>query len=372
MSDSLIPLSAHELSLASTNALQAQHQFAPAQALEEFEQLVAVKTGVPYAVAVSSGTAAIHLALKLAGVKRGDWVLAPTFTYVATINPIRYLGAEPILIDAEEATWNLDPALLREAILDALNQGKRPAACLVVNTYGTPGHWNVIKALCREYGIPVIEDAAESLGASVDQQPSGSLGDIGITSFNNNKVVTCFGGGAVLLKDQQQAERVLFWATQARSALPYYEHREVGFNYRMSPLQALWGLTELPELDDRVQKRRAVFERYREQLADWDAKAQHEDSSAHSNRWLSSFVLPGEQALALQQHLLKHGIESRPFWNPMHNQPAFSDVKAYRNGVSDRLFRSGICLPSGHQLSERDQKKVVESIRHFFRQVANA
>ncbi|MBL7853027.1 MAG: aminotransferase class I/II-fold pyridoxal phosphate-dependent enzyme [Cyclobacteriaceae bacterium] len=372
MSDSFIPLSGHDLSMASVHAFQAQHQFPPAQALGEFERLVASKTGVAHAVAVSSGTAAIHLALKLAGVRPGDWVLAPTFTYVATINPIRYLGAEPILIDAEEETWNLDPGLLREAILDALKQGKRPAACLVVNTYGTPSHWGEVKALCREHGIPVIEDAAESLGAAVDRQPSGSLGDIGITSFNNNKVITCFGGGAVLLKDQQQTERVLYWATQARSALPYYEHREVGYNYRMSPLQALWGLTELPELDERVRKRRAVFQRYREELGDLITKTQHEDVGAYSNRWLSSFIFRGERALALQQHLLEQRIESRPLWNPMHHQPAFSDVKAYRNGVSDRLFRSGICLPSGHELLGSDQKKVVDSVRHFFRQVANA
>lgn len=371
MSDSSIPLSGHDLSMARVHAFQAQHLFTPAQALQEFERLVATKTGVGHAVAVSSGTAAIHLALKLAGVRPGDWVLAPTFTYVATINPIRYLGAEPILIDAEEDTWNLDPGLLREAILNALKQGKRPAACLVVNTYGTPGHWGEVKALCREHSIPVIEDAAESLGATVDQQPSGSLGDIGITSFNNNKVVTCFGGGAVLLKDQQQAERVLYWATQARSALPYYEHREVGYNYRMSPLQALWGLTDLPELDERVRRRRAVFQRYREELGDLITKTQKEDAGAYSNRWLSSFIFRGERALALQQHLLEQRIESRPLWNPMHHQPAFSDVKAYRNGVSDRLFRSGICLPSGHRLSADDQERVVAVICHFFRQATN-
>jgi pyridoxal phosphate-dependent aminotransferase EpsN len=368
MSDSSIPLSAHDFNVARADEFQAHHQFTPVQALTEFERLVASKTGVGYAVAVSSGTAAIHLALKLAGVKPGDCVLAPTFTYVATINPIKYLGAEPIFIDSEEDTWNVDPGLLREAILDALRHGKCPAACLMVNTYGTPGHWGEIKALCREHSIPVIEDAAESLGASVDQKPSGSLGNIGITSFNNNKVVTCFGGGAVLLKDQQQAERALYWATQARSNLPYYEHREIGYNYRMSPLQALWGLTQLPELEERVRKRRAVFQRYIEQMGDLIAKTQLEVTDTYSNRWLSSFVFPGERALDLQQHLLKHCIESRPLWNPMHHQPAYVDVRAYRNGVSDRLFQSGICLPSGHQLTMDNQVKVVERIRDFFRQ----
>ena len=371
MSESYISLSDHDLNMARVHAFQAQHQFAPAQVLGEFERLVASKTGVGHAVAVSSGTAAIHLALKLAGVGPGDWVLAPTFTYVATINPIRYLGAEPLLIDAEEDTWNLDPTLLREAIQDCLQRGKRPAACLVVNTYGTPAKWGAILAACGEHGIPVIEDAAESLGATVDEKPSGSLGDIGITSFNTNKVVTCFGGGAVLLKDERQAERVLYWATQARGALPFYEHREVGYNYRMSPLQALWGLTDLPELDERVRKRRAVFQRYREELGDLITKTQHEDAGAYSNRWLSSFVFRGERALALQQHLLELRIESRPLWNPMHHQPAFSDVNAYRNGVSDRLFRSGICLPSGHRLSADDQERVVAVICHFFRQATN-
>ncbi len=371
MSAPFIPLSAHPLHLETVQAFQAEHRLPAQEALARFEQLVAAKTGVAFAVAVSSGTAAIHLALKLAGVRPGDVVLAPAFTYVATINPIRYLGAEPLLIDAEEDTWNLDPTLLREAIQDCLQRGKRPAACLVVNTYGTPAKWGAILAACGEHGIPVIEDAAESLGATVDEKPSGSLGDIGITSFNTNKVVTCFGGGAVLLKDEQQAERVLYWATQARSALPYYEHREVGYNYRMSPLQALWGLTDLPELDERVRRRRAVFQRYREELGDLITKMQHEDAGAYSNRWLSSFVFRGERALALQQHLLELRIESRPLWNPMHHQPAFSDVNAYRNGVSDRLFRSGICLPSGHRLSADDQERVVAVICHFFRQATN-
>ncbi|MFN5169256.1 MAG: DegT/DnrJ/EryC1/StrS family aminotransferase [Cyclobacteriaceae bacterium] len=361
-----IPLSAHELAIGRLNDFQAEHALTAPQALVQFERAVASKTGAAHAVAVSSGTAAIHLALKLAGVKPGDLVLAPTFTYVATINPIRYLGAEPVFIDSEETTWNIDPNLLEQGIKSSRAEGKNPTACLVVNTYGTPGQWKEIRSLCQQFEIPLIEDAAESLGATVESESSGSLGDIGITSFNNNKVVTCFGGGAVLTKTKAQADQVLYWATQARTDLPYYEHREVGFNYRMSSLQALWGLLEWPELDERVTKRRAIFQRYRESLADWVTSVQYEQPGTRSNRWLSALGLTGEQALALQPQLQRAGIESRPLWNPMHRQPAFEGARAHLSGVSERLFRSGICLPSGHMLSDEDQQRVIQAVKLFF------
>jgi dTDP-4-amino-4,6-dideoxygalactose transaminase len=316
-------------------------------------------------VAVNSGTAAIHLALKAVGVKAGDFVLVSTFTYVATINPIIYLGAVPVFIDSELQTWNIDPQLIEDALKHFAAKGKLPAAILVVHTYGMPANMDAVLNLARQYGVPLVEDAAECIGSSYNNKPLGSLAEVGVLSFNQNKIVTTFGGGAVLTNNKSIYNQALHWASHARVAYEYYHHEEVGYNYKMGSLNACAGLVSLRDLQTAVNQRRAVFEQYAEFLKeDSTITWQHEHPPAYSNRWLSCFVFPPQQAQRLQQLASKQQIETRPLWKPMHLQPAFAGARAFLSGVAENLFKNGLCLPSG-QMSEAQHERIFQVLHQL-------
>lgn len=328
------------------------------QLVRDFETELEKTMGVAYAVAVNSGTAAIHLALKAVGVKAGDFVLVSTFTYVATINPIIYLGAIPVFIDSEEQTWNLDPQLVDDALKHFAAQGKLPSAILVVHTYGMPANMDALLTLSAQYGVPLVEDAAECIGSSYNGKPLGSLAEVGILSFNQNKIVTTFGGGALLTNNTPIYNQALHWASHARVAHEYYHHEEVGYNYKMGPLNACAGLVSLANLQPAVDQRRAIFDQYTQLLKKDSAITwQHEYPAAYSNRWLSCFVFPPQQAQRLQLLASKRDIETRPLWKPMHLQPAFAGARAFLSSVAENLFKNGLCLPSG-QLNEVQHERI--------------
>jgi pyridoxal phosphate-dependent aminotransferase EpsN len=334
------------------------------QMIIDFEVALQKTTGATHVVALNSGTAAIHLALKVLGIGPGDLVIVPTFTYVATANPIRYLGAEPVFIDSEPDTWNMDPNLLEKAIEDLKGENNVPKAIMVVHTYGMPSRMSEILQLADHHGIPVIEDAAESLGSTYKGTPVGTLGDIGIYSFNNNKVVTTYGGGAITLKSSELAQKVRFYASQAREQLPYYEHREVGYNYAMSPLCAATGLSQLPQLNQNIEARRRIFQHYRSEFSGLSINSQPESGANHSNRWFSAFIFSDEATrLRVSSVLGSEGIETRPLWRPMHQQPVYQQVRSYLNGISDQFFKTGLCLPSGSGTEGDLQEKVIGFVK---------
>lgn len=332
--------------------------------ITDFEEGLKHTTNASYVVALNSGTAAIHLALKVLGIGPGDVVIVPTFTYVATVNPIRYLGAEPVFIDSEVDTWNMEPILLEKAIEDLKRENKTPKAIMVVHTYGMPSKMSEILQLADHHDIPVIEDAAESLGSTYQGSHVGTLGYMGIYSFNNNKVVTTYGGGAITLKTVELAQKVRFYGSQAREPLPYYEHREVGYNYAMSPLCAAAGLSQLPDLNQNIDKRRRIFQQYQTQLSGLNLQFQPELSKNRSNRWFSTLIFKDEATrLRISSVLGSEGIETRPLWRPMHQQPVYQQVRSYLNGISDQFFKTGLCLPSGHETGGDQQEKVIKFIK---------
>jgi len=330
-----------------------------------FEKAIAGRLGEGVSVAaLSSGTAAIHLGLKLLGVGRGDEVLCQSFTFSASANPIVYLGARPVFIDSEPGTWNLSPALLEEAIKDRLARGKKPKAIVAVHLYGMPYQVEAIHEIASRYGIPVLEDSAEALGSTYKGVPCGTLGEIGILSFNGNKIITTSGGGALVSKDRELRNRAVFLATQARDEAPHYEHSAIGHNYRMSNVLAGIGRGQMEVLDDRVAARRANFDFYTRQLRHLDGiEFLKEPEGFYSNRWLTCILTPSydvrEQIrLALQEE----DIESRPLWKPMHLQPVFHEEPAYEDGTSEALFARGLCLPSGSNLREEDLSRITDLI----------
>lgn len=332
------------------------------QLISDFEAAICKVTGSPFAVTLNSGTAAIHLALKVLGVEPGDYVLAPTFTYVATINPILYMGAIPVLIDAEADTWNMNPELLEQAIQNLKKEGKIPKAIIIVHTYGMPAKMTELLGVAEEHGIAVVEDAAESLGSTYHRQMTGTLAPIGIISFNTNKVVTTYGGGAVLTKNETWAERIRFLATQSRENQPYYEHKEVGYNYRMNTLSAACGLADLQRLDEEIMSRRNIYESYNDDLRGYMSFLP-EPEGIFSNRWLSVGLFNGELVRDKAFKVLQaSGIESRLCWKPMHEQPLARFCKTYLSGYSNRIFQTGLCLPSGSNLSAEAYSKVKNAI----------
>jgi len=333
--------------------------------VHDFEKELAVLTGAKYVVALNTGTAAIHLALKALRVERDDVVIAPTFTYVASVNPVLYQGAMPLLVDSEKDTWNIDPVLVEQAILAS---PRKPKAIVVVHNYGFPAKLAELKQISEKYAIPIIEDAAEALGSRYQGKHVGTFGEVGVLSFNNNKVMTTYGGGAVLTNDTRIYEKVLFWASQAREDKVYYEHREVGYNYRMSPLNAAAGLAYLPGLTERVEKRRMDFERYRIALRIPEPALQPDSADSYSNRWFSTLLLPETgNPSALLDELRKMGIETRFLWKPMHCQPLFknSQVQVVGARVSENLFNRGICLPAGNITSDQLDEIITRSMPYF-------
>lgn len=334
------------------------------QLITDFEAAMCRITSSPYAVALNSGTAAIHLALKVLGITSGDYVLAPTFTYVATINPILYLGANPVLIDSERITWNMDPDLVEEAIKKLKAEGKKPKTMVVVHTYGMPSQMDRLLKIANREGLAVLEDAAESLGSTYRDQMVGTFGDVGVYSFNNNKVVTTYGGGVLVTKNEKWASKVRFWANQSREDLPYYDHHETGYNYAMGPLNAAAGLAQLTDLQGNVTTRREHTEAYRLVLGEKGIAFQTEMPGMYANRWFSTCLFPDEATLDRASSVLEaNGIETRPLWRPMHQQPVFSPFESINRGVADDFFRRGICLPSGNALTPADREKVMSLVK---------
>jgi len=340
--------------------------------VEQFEKQLEDIVGVRRALALSSGTAAIHLALEVLGVGRGDVVVASSFTFVGSVAPLRLVGAEPWFVDSDEVSWNMDPELLAEAIKAARATGRSPAAVIVVDIVGQCADYDPIRRICAEAGIPIIEDAAEALGAKYGEQPAGSFGRVGILSFNGNKILTTSTGGAILSDEEDLVERALFLATQARDPAPHYEHSQTGYNYRMSSLLAAFGRGQLETLDERVEKRRAIFDRYRAALGDLPGLSfMPEAPYGRSNRWLTAVLIDpglfGASNADVMEALARHNIESRPVWKPMHLQPVFAGAPSTVTGVSERLFMEGLCLPSSSSLDLDQQERVVEIVRRLAR-----
>jgi dTDP-4-amino-4,6-dideoxygalactose transaminase len=341
--------------------------------VDAFESELADHVGVAHAAALSSGTAAIHLGLVLLGVKTGDTVFCSSLTFVASCNPILYCGARPIFIDAEPETWNMSPAALERAFEWAKRENRMPRCVILVNLYGQSADMDALLPICERYGVPVLEDAAESLGAHYKGKSSGTFGRIAVYSFNGNKIITTSGGGMLVADDPDLVARARKLSTQAREPAPHYEHSEIGFNYRMSNVLAGIGRGQLRVLKQRVAQRRRVFERYALALADLpQMRWMPEPEGYSSTRWLSCFTLEGKEANHHCQQVMKalerHLIEARPVWKPMHLQPLYKDVPYFQhdvaNDVAAGLFQAGICLPSGSNLSEDQQDRVIDHLRH--------
>lgn len=325
-----------------------------------------------HVVALSSGTAAIHLALVMLGVGPGDEVICQSFTFAASANPIVYQGATPVFVDSEPGTWNMDPELLRQAIDDRLRAtGKLPKAIIPVHLYGTPARMDEINSVASAYGIPVVEDAAEALGSEYNGSYCGTFGTYGALSFNGNKMITTSGGGALICPDEESARRVKFYATQARENFPYYQHEQIGYNYRLSNISAGVGRGQMYVLDEHIARRRVIHELYVEKLKHTPGITVMQPRSnvdLHPNYWLSTILINPQEAgftyQDLSARLAEADIESRPLWKPMHLQPVFAKSPAYVNGVSEALFAQGLCLPSGPMVTDEDVDRIVEIIKN--------
>ena len=337
-----------------------------------FETSLSAFTGRAHAAALSSGTAALHLALIQCGVEQGDVVIAQSFTFSGTVNPVAYQKAELCLIDSESDTWNMDPVLMREACEHYLNKGVKPKAIIPVHLYGMPAKMEEIMAVAAAFDIPVIEDAAEALGSQYKGKPCGSFGVFSALSFNGNKIITTSGGGALLGDEEHAIARTRFLATQARDAAPHYQHSEIGYNYRMSNVCAAIGRGQMEVLDQRVEKRRANYSFYEAQLGDLPGISFLKEPEGHfSNRWLTCLLIDpapsgGVSRETIRLALETHNIESRPLWKPMHLQPAFSSATMFGGKVSEQLFEKGLCLPSGSNLTGEQLQSIVAIIGNCF------
>ena len=332
-----------------------------------FEQKFTNRIGLP-AAALASGTAAIHLGLRLLGIGPGDEVFCSTLTFAASCNPIRYLGAEPVFLDSDYATWNLDPNILEDALHQRANRNKLPRALVVVHLYGQCSNMEPILSVCQRYGVPVLEDAAEALGATYGNRQAGTLGDLGVFSFNGNKIITTTGGGMLVSRNAAWIEKARFWAQQARDPGLAYEHSELGYNYRMSNVLAGIGRGQLEVLDERVEQRRRIAFQYRDAFADLPGIQLMPQApyGVHTN-WLSCFLIDentfGCSRDGLIRALEEGNVESRPVWKPMHLQPLYTSCECYGGEVAQDLFRRGICLPSASSLTSDDQQHVIDVVR---------
>jgi len=337
-----------------------------------FENELAQYLGVRHCAALVSGTAAIHLALINLGVKQGDEVICQSFTFSATANPIIYQGATPVFVDSESETWNMDPELLEKAIKERISNGKKPKAIIVVHLYGMPAKMDEILKIALNYEIPVIEDAAEALGSRYKGKACGTMGCMGILSFNGNKIITTSGGGALLSNDHDLIHKARFLATQARDNAPHYQHSHIGYNYRMSNVVAGIGRGQLEVLDLRVKQRRENNKFYRDLLGEVKGIAFHTESSdSFSNYWLTSIIIDpkilGVTREDLRKGLEEDNIESRPLWKPMHLQPVFSGAPAYTNGFSEYAFENGLCLPSGSNMTDEDRSRIANQLKKILK-----
>jgi dTDP-4-amino-4,6-dideoxygalactose transaminase len=349
-----------------TEAIQSNWVAPVGPHIDSFEKELAECVGVEDTVVVNSGTSAIHLALLAVGVSHGDEVICPSLTFCATANPVVYCGARPIFVDSEMETWNLDPGLLREAVSDRIKKtGKKPAAILVVHLYGMPAKMNEILSVGRDFEIPIIEDSAEALGSLYHGKMMGTLGKAGVYSFNGNKIITTSGGGALISGDASILARGRFLRQEAKEPLPYYEHRETGFNYRLSNICAGIGRAQLKELTGRVEQRRAIFQTYQRYLASTGRVEFQEEPAGHfSNRWLTviRFREGWQMKEKVYSGLANVKIESRFAWKPMHLQPVFRGIPMYGGEKSEALFNDGLCLPSGSALSASDLDRILSSL----------
>lgn len=337
--------------------------------VDNFELDITSYLNVNAAAALSSGTAALHLALIMLGVKANDEVICQSMTFSASANPIAYLGANPIFVDSERDTWNICPELLRKTIKDRIKKGKKPKAIIPVHLYGMPAQMNEIMDIANEYEIAVIEDAAEALGSEISGRKMGTYGEMSILSFNGNKIITTSGGGALVSNNDKYVENARFLSTQARDPAPHYQHSEIGYNYRMSNICAGIGRGQMKVIKERVAQRRIVFDFYKKSLSDIKGiKFLIEPADFKSNRWLTTILIDSDSGFTnedLRLALEKENIESRPLWKPMHIQPVFQNSVSYTNGVSEDLFKRGLCLPSGSNLSVTDLERVTTTIKKY-------
>lgn len=336
--------------------------------VDALEKTLAEYCNVKHAAVLSSGTSAIHLALILLGVKTGDEVIASSFTFSATINPIVYQGATPVLVDSESRTWNMDPELLTKAVKDRISKGKKPKAIIPVHLYGMPANMTEIMKIADQYEIPVVEDAAEALGSRYKGNPLGSFGLMSALSFNGNKIITTSGGGALISNNEELINKARFLATQARDKAPHYQHSQIGYNYRMSNIAAGIGRGQMEVINERVKERREIYNFYRKNLGNINGITflEEPDEEYFSNRWLTTIIIDpkvtGISREELQERLGKENIETRPLWKPMHLQPVFSNSPSFLNNISEGLFERGLCLPSGSNMTDQDRKKVLKAL----------
>ena len=342
--------------------------------VDAFETELAKLVGAGHAVALSSGTAALHLALQMLGVGSGDEVICSSFTFSASANPIAYLGGEPVFVDCDDS-WTIDPNLLEDALRDAERRGRRPKALITVDLYGQCANYEAIGALCARFGVPIVEDAAEALGSTYRGSPAGTFGRMGVFSFNGNKIITTSGGGMLVSDDESLMRRARFLATQARDAAPHYQHSVIGYNYRLSNVLAAIGRGQLATLPARVAARRRIFDRYVAGLTGLvGVTFMPEAREVVGNRWLTCLTFDpaafGATREDVRLALEAENIESRPVWKPMHLQPVFAGARMYGGAVSEQLFAGGLCLPSGSNLTESDQDRVIGVARWVAQAVA--
>lgn len=348
-------------------AFESGHLATYGEFIPRFEQKLARELQSHQAVALNSGTSALHLAMVLLGIGLGDEVICQSFTFCASANPIVYLGATPIFVDSEIDTWNMCPELLEDAILSRINEGKKPKAIVVVHLFGMPAKMNEILEIAKKYEIPILEDAAEAVGSKYQGKHCGSIGKIGVFSFNGNKIITTGGGGALISDDIHLIEKAKYLSTQAREDLPYYQHLEIGFNYKMNNLAASIGLAQLEQLNAWVEKRRLINQRYKELLDGLPGISfQEEQKGVFSNFWLSTILIDpeisGTTNINLRTEFLNNDIETRFLWKPLHLQPVFKDMPFYGGNVAKSLFKKGLCLPSSVNLTFEDQEFIVSHI----------
>lgn len=338
--------------------------------VDEFEKDMCEFVGAPYSTALSSGTAALHLALLLMGVRQGEEVFCSSLTFSASANAIRYVGATPVFIDSDRKTWNIDPNLLEEELAACQKQGRPPAAVISVDIYGQSADYDEIEKICHNYDVPLIEDAAEALGATYKGKRTGCFGKAAIFSFNGNKIITTSGGGLLVSSEEDLIRRARFLATQARDPAPHYQHSQIGYNYRMSNLLAAVGRGQLKSIEDRISARRRIFDVYKNALGGLPGISfMPEAPYGRSNRWLTCIQVDPEEYGTTREEmrlaLESENIEARPVWKPMHLQPVFASCRKRRGEISEELFEKGLCLPSGSNMSDSDQGRIIDVIQRI-------
>lgn len=340
--------------------------------IESFKNQIRCFLGSPNIGLFASGTASIHLALKLADVNPQDEVICQSLTFAASANPVLYLGAKPVFVGSEACTWNMCPRQLERALLDRKRKGKVVKAIIPVHLYGMPANMKELEAVAKQFNVPIIEDSAEALGSEIEGRKCGTFGDFGVLSFNANKIITTGGGGAIIAKDRAHIERANFLALQAKDPAPHYQHSQLGYNYAFSNLNAVLGNAQFGKLDEKIKKRRSNFQHYKERLGTFEEIGfQHGVDESRSNRWLTSILLPNKRScLELKQFLESRQIETRPVWKPMHLQPLYAEFPYYGDRIEEKIFDHGMCLPSGSGLTEDQLGLVSDTIRIFLKKEA--